>query len=66
MRNSTFTPAAFDYLQKVLSSPEYKLIGLSLKFCFLSFEQLVQLAKGLNLNRSLIKLDLSNNALKSP
>lgn len=41
------------------------LIGLSLKFCYLEFNDILLLAEALRFNHSLIKLDLSNNALKS-
>ena len=41
------------------------LLGLNLKFCYLSFNDILALAEGLKTNHSLIKLDLSNNALKA-
>jgi hypothetical protein len=65
MRNSTLTKPASDYLFKAISNQDYYLSSLSLKFCFISFEQLVDLANALRFNKSLVKLDLSHNGLKS-
>ena len=68
IRNSKLSDKAFDHLCKCIdSSPphEVALTGLSLKFCFLSFDHCVQLANALRFNKTLIKLDLSNNGLKS-
>ena len=68
MRNSKFVDKSFDYLCKCITSQppfEVALTGLSLKFCFLSFEHCIKLADALQFNKSLIRLDLSNNGLKS-
>mmetsp|Transcript_37861 Transcript_37861/g.27873 ORF Transcript_37861/g.27873 Transcript_37861/m.27873 type:complete len:81 (+) Transcript_37861:690-932(+) len=65
MRNSQLSVPAFDYLCRSLSQPEFYLTGLSLKFCFLTFEQILTLANSLRFNKSLVKLDLSKNGLKS-
>ena len=64
LRNSKLADKAFDYLCKCLTS-DVALTGLSLKFCFLSFEHCIKLADALQFNKSLIRLDLSNNGLKS-
>ena len=67
LRNSKLGDKAFDRLCKCLIAKDfpYALTGLSLKFCFLSFEHCVKLADALIFNKSLIRLDLSNNGLKS-
>ena len=68
IRNSKLADKSFDYLCKCLVSHpphEVALTGLSLKFCFLSFEHCIHLADALQFNKSLIRLDLSNNGLKS-
>ena len=65
MRNSQLTKNSGDYLFKAISNEGYYLTGLSLKFCFLTFENCLQLADALRYNKHLVKLDLSNNALKS-
>jgi hypothetical protein len=40
------------------------LVGLSLKYCFLSFEQILSLSNALRFTKNLVKLDLSNNGIK--
>lgn len=65
MRNSQLTKPATDFLFKSIANSDFYLTSLSLKFCFPSFEQLLELANGLRFNKSLVKLDLSSNALKS-
>ena len=64
MRNSTITKHAGDYLFKAISSQDYYLTALNLKFCYLTFDQMVLLSNSLRFNKSLVKLDLSSNALK--
>ena len=39
--------------------------ALSLKFCFIGTDEIVRISKGLETNKTLVKLDLSNNALRS-
>ena len=65
MRNSALTKNATDYLFKSIASPEYYLTALSLKFCYPTFEQVVELANGLRFNKTLVRLDMSSNGLKS-
>lgn len=71
MRNSHVNKSAMDYLSRAIQGTglsqgnEYYLSALNLKFCFLAFEQFVQLADALRFNKTLVKLDLSNNCLKS-
>ena len=64
MRNSQLTNGAMNHISQSLANPSFYLTGLSLKFCYLSFEHLLQLANGIKFNHSLVKLDLSNNGLK--
>ena len=40
------------------------LTGLSLKYCFLSFEQILSLSNAIRFTKNLIKLDLSNNGIR--
>ena len=65
LRNTSLNKASSDYLFKSLTSQDFYLTSLSLKFCFLSFEQLMTLGNALRFNKTLVKLDLSNNALKA-
>lgn len=64
MRNSTITKHAGDYLFKAIAAPEYYLTSLNLRFTFLTFEQTVALANALRFNKTLVKLDMGNNAMK--
>lgn len=64
-RNSFYSKSSMDYLCHCLEAPEYCLTALSLKYCFLSFEHMLQLSNVLRFNKTLVKLDLSNNGLKS-
>jgi len=64
LRNSFLTKQASDYLCKSLNSQEYYLTSLNLKFCYLSYDQISQLSNALRFNKTLVKLDLSSNALK--
>ena len=65
MRNSNFekSKSCFPYLARCMNNADYHLTALNLKFCFLEFPQIKILADALRHNKSLIKLDLSNNAL---
>ena len=64
LRNSTLNDKSVEYLAKAISNSDNNLSALSLKYCYLTFEHVHQLAKALRFNRSLVKLDLSHNALK--
>jgi hypothetical protein len=57
--------SAMDYLCRSLNHNEYYLTALNLKYCYLSFEFIVQLSDALRFNKTMVKLDLSNNALKA-
>lgn len=77
LRNSTFTEKTFsDLIHQLLSNAEnkkknlklkepYHITGLSFKYCFLKGVMIKQLAKILESNRTLVKLDLSCNGLSS-
>lgn len=65
MRNSALNKSAVDYLCKSLTHAEFYLTAINLKYCFLTFEFVLQLSDALRFSKSLIKLDLSNNCLKS-
>lgn len=63
MRNSRLTTKCFDYMGKCMQSHDFNITALNLKFCFLSFDQIKKLSDSLKYNKTIIKLDLSNNAL---
>lgn len=65
MRNSSLTKGCFEWLGKSLVSPDFCLTALNLKFCFLTFDQIKKLADSLRFNKTLTRLDLSNNGLCS-
>ena len=50
---------------KALENPTRRITGLSFKFCFLSSVCIHILSKGIEINKSLIRLDLSSNSLKT-
>lgn len=50
-------------VEVALQSPSCHVISLNFQFCFLDSRCMHILSKGLEVNRSLIKLDLSNNGL---
>lgn len=51
------------FIEQSLQSPSNHLISLNFQFCFLDSHCLHILSKGVAANRTLIKLDLSNNGL---
>lgn len=64
IRNSTISREGGNLLCKVLTHHDFYLTALNLKFCFLSFEHIQQISSALRTNKTLVKLDLSNNGLK--
>ena len=66
MRNSLMTVKATEYLSKCMMAQDFNLTSLNLKFCFLTFDHIKKLADALRFNKTLVKLDLSNNGLCSP
>lgn len=65
MRNSTLSMTSGNLLAKYLTNPDYYLTGLNMQFCFLTFEHFLALSNAMNFNKTLVKLNLSNNGLKS-
>ena len=63
MRNSTMTERAMATLNQTLRDPKFYLVGLDLRFCYLNFDDILKLANGIKINTTLVKLDLSSNAL---
>ena len=63
MRNSRLSLKCFDYLSRCMQHQDYNLTALNLKFCYLGFDQIKKLADALRFNKTLVKIDLSNNAL---
>ena len=63
MRNSRLSKNCFDYMGRCMQSADFCLTALNLKFCFLQFDQIKKLADSLRYNKTLVKLDLSNNGL---
>ena len=54
------------FVAKSLDDKARKAIyGLCFRYCYLDLKSIMVLSLGLKVNRSLIKLDLSNNALSS-
>lgn len=64
-RNSLHTDNSMNFLCDRIEKNDTHLTALSLKFCFVSFEHVLKLEKALRFNHSIVKLDLSNNGLKS-
>ena len=46
-----------------MQSNDFCLTALNLKFCYLGFDMIKKLADSLKYNKTVVKLDLSNNAL---
>lgn len=65
MRNSDISINAMTHLSNSLSNGNFYLVALSLKYCYLDFDQLLRLGEGIKYNHTLVKLDLSNNGLKA-
>lgn len=65
IRNSKLSKTSIDHLAKQLVNHETMLTALSFKYCFISFEHLFPISNALRMTKNLVKLDLSNNGLKS-
>jgi len=61
--DSKVTAEAMKSVEIALQSPSCHVISLNFQFCFLDSRCMHILSKGLEVNRSLIRLDLSNNGL---
>jgi Ran GTPase-activating protein (RanGAP) involved in mRNA processing and transport len=64
MRNSSISVNAMNYLSQAIESSSFYITALNLKFCYLTFDDILALASGIKFNKSIVKLDLSNNGLK--
>ena len=57
---------AMDYISNALeNSNDYYITSLNFKYCYLGFDDLLYLGQAMRLNRTLVKLNLSKNNLKS-
>lgn len=65
MRNSAMSVPAMNYLSQCIETPSFYITALSFKFCYLNFEDIMQLASGIKFNKTIIKLDLSSNGMKA-
>mmetsp|Transcript_12756 Transcript_12756/g.21530 ORF Transcript_12756/g.21530 Transcript_12756/m.21530 type:complete len:225 (-) Transcript_12756:230-904(-) len=65
MRNSKMSPNAMTYLSQAMSNSNYYITALNLKFCFLTFDDILMLSKGIKFNKTIVTLDLGKNGLKS-
>ena len=65
MRNSTFSVNSINYIYHVLVNPQYYVGGLSFKYSFLEFFDILAIGDAIKFNKTLVKLDLSKNAFKS-
>jgi len=65
MRNSTLTKPCMTYLCNNMTNYSYYITALSFKFCYIDFDQILMLGDGLRFNKTIVKLDLSSNALKA-
>ncbi len=63
--DSHLTQECLAHLQKALLNPKCTLSALNLKYCFLDLRDINLLKNSITHNRSLVKLDLSSNALHS-
>lgn len=63
MWNSKQTNHSIDYLAKQLQNNDTLITGLSFKFNYLPFEHLLKINDSLTYNKTLVRLDLSNNRL---
>lgn len=65
MWNSKQNLKSIDYITKQISNAETLITGLSFKFNYLPFEYLVKINDSLTYNKTLVRLDLSNNRFQS-
>lgn len=61
--NSKISHSAMQLVCNVLQSPSCYITALSFKFSFLDTKNVFMISKALEVNRTLVKLDLSKNAL---
>ena len=65
MRNSTFNRNAMLYLSNAMTNPLFYITALNFKFCYLEFEEILLLSTSMRFNKTIVRLDLSNNGLKA-
>lgn len=65
LRNSTLSKNAMNYLSQCMVNNQFYLVALNLNFCYLEFEEMMALSDGIKFNKTIVKLDLSHNALKA-
>jgi Ran GTPase-activating protein (RanGAP) involved in mRNA processing and transport len=61
--DSKITQSSVQILYNVLTQTGYYITGLSFKYSFLDTRSIYMISKALEINRSLVKLDLSGNGL---
>ena len=64
MRNSSITNNAMVYISQSMTNYNFYISALSFRFCFLKFDDIMMLSKGIKFNKTIVKLDLGKNALK--
>jgi hypothetical protein len=64
MRNSQLSDGCMKYLNTCLKDSRCYLTALDLRYCYLTFDDILTLADGMLMNSTVVKLDLGNNALK--
>jgi len=65
MWNSKQNNSSIDYLSKMIQNNDTLITGLSFKFNYLPFEHFVKINDSLTYNKTLVRLDLSNNRFQS-
>jgi len=61
--DSYITENAMDQMQKALTSKHRSITSLNFKFCFLGTKNIFMLCRGIEMSRSLVKLNLRSNGL---
>ena len=65
MRNSKMSIPAMNYLATAMTNNFCYITALSFRFCYLEFDDIILLSKAISFNKTIVKLDLGKNALKS-
>ena len=63
LTDSKITHSTMEYTVKSLQNPAHHVTGLSFRFCFLDTKCFYLLSRALEVNRTLVKLDLSSNGM---
>ena len=64
MRNSSLSEKCILFLGNSLRDSRMYLTALDLRYCYLKFDDILVLANSMELNQTLVKLDLGHNGLK--